>query len=145
MLRLSQRLILSRFQPNAKRNFYNQKLKPLHGFCWVKMVKSAVTRSPDVKGSEFLGPVTLILVHLSCFELSPDYRFCFKRVFLWKCPLKTAALLHLMNNHVSTVHCAAAQGSINCGSRRHNVSSEHSFGLQSVFPNSLPQNHQAGV
>lgn len=32
--------------------------------------------------------------------------------------------LHLMNNHGSTVHCAAAQGGINCGSCGHNESTE---------------------
>ncbi len=36
------------------------------------------------------------------------------------------ALVHLMNNQVSTKHCPAAQGSIHCGSCRHNVTTESS-------------------
>lgn len=51
-----------------------------------------------------------------------------------------------MNNHVSTVHCAAAQGSINCGSCGHNVTAERSFKnpVVSVF-NFRAQRHKCGI
>lgn len=114
------------------------------------VIQSTVSKQKNVKVSEFLSVVTLqhnwitllktfiyIFIYTALFQLFP-----FSHVWVL---MQKSALIHLMNNHVCTRHCPAAQGSIKSGSCWHNVTTEGSFKeslVCSVF-NARPLQHLA--